>query len=91
MGAPYSGSLFRRMQTDPVFRDADELVRAIERRLKLAKSEVEGLAARIRDPRSSFTEIGNAQCELDDARKRFDGLRVELEQAQEKRNALLVK
>lgn len=89
MGALYSAGLFRRMQSDPVFLAADDLVRSLLLRLNLEKRSVEGFENRIRDPRSTFCEIGNAQFELDQARKRLADLRTEFEVAKKKRNSLL--
>jgi len=91
MGALYSGCFHRRVQADPVFREIDEHVRELERRMKLSSLGVEGFQARIRDPRSTFGEIANAQYELDQARMRTDELRTELELAREHRNELLKK
>jgi hypothetical protein len=91
MGALYSGCFQRRLQSDPEFRAADELVRALERRLKLFDLEIEGFSNRIRDPRSDFGQIADAQFNLDRARERRGDLLVELEAARENRGTLLEK
>lgn len=91
MCALYSAGLFLRMQSDPAFRAADDLVRSLLLRLKLEERSVEGFENLIRDPRSTFLQIANAQFELDQARKRLADLRTEFEAAKKQRDSLLEK
>lgn len=90
MGAPYGG-FDRRMRTDRAYLAAEESVHAITRRVIFEKHAIQGFENLIRDSRSDFIQIANAQFDLDQARVRLSELGVELERAQEKRNELSVK